>query len=153
MSTQNGEPLAFINDGVMQHMRVGGGAGIGVRHLARRNAEIVGILGAGGMARTYLEAFCVVRQIKRAKVFSPTPANRERFAQEMSRKLDVDVVAVASAREAARGVDIFATCTDSMSPTFAAECRCISAMASRSPTGSDCSTIPISLPRCAIRSC
>ena len=48
MSTRNGEPLAFINDGVLQHMRVGGGAGIGARHLARADARTVGILGSGG---------------------------------------------------------------------------------------------------------
>lgn len=121
LSTKNGEPLAFINDGVLQHMRVGGGAGIGARHLARRDASVVGILGSGGMARTFLEAFCVVRQIKRAKVFSPTPANRDRYADEMSRKLGIEVVSVASAREAVRGADILATCTDSMSPTFETE--------------------------------
>ena len=34
--------VAFINDGVLQHMRVGGGAGIGARHLARRDASVVG---------------------------------------------------------------------------------------------------------------
>jgi alanine dehydrogenase len=121
MSTQNGEPLAFINDGVLQHMRVGAGAGIGARHLARENASTVGILGSGGMARTFLEAFCVVRSIRRAKIFSPTATNRERYAQEMSRKLNIEVVPVASAREAVRGVDILATCTDSMTPTFEAD--------------------------------
>jgi alanine dehydrogenase len=121
LSTRNGEPLAFINDGVLQHMRVGGGAGIGARHLAREDASSVGILGSGGMARTYLEAFQVVRPIKRARVFSPTAANRKRFAAEMSAKLGIAVEAVATAREAARGVDILATCTDSMSPTFPAE--------------------------------
>jgi alanine dehydrogenase len=121
LSTRNGEPLAFINDGVLQHMRVGGGAGIGARHLARRDANTVGILGAGGMARTYLEAFCAVRPIKQAKVFSPTAANRERYAEEMSEKLGIEVAPVESAREAVRGVDILATCTDSMSPTFEAE--------------------------------
>jgi alanine dehydrogenase len=121
MSTQNGEPLAFINDGVLQHMRVGGGAGIGARHLARGNASTVGILGSGGMARTFLEAFCVVRPIRRAKVFSPTATNRERYAREMSRKLNIEVVPVASARETVSGVDILATCTDSMTPTFEAD--------------------------------
>ncbi|MCC6776496.1 MAG: ornithine cyclodeaminase family protein [Hyphomicrobiales bacterium] len=121
LSTRNGEPLAFINDGVLQHMRVGGGAGIGARHLARKDARTVGILGSGGMARTYLEAFRVVRPIERAKVYSPTLANRARFAGEMSRKLGIEVVAVPSAREAVRGVDILATCTSSMQPTFDAE--------------------------------
>lgn len=121
MSTKNGEPLAFINDGILQHMRVGGGGGIGARHLARKNASVVGILGSGGMARTYLEAFCVVRPIKQAKVFSPTAANRVRYAEEMSRKLGIEVMPVDSVREAVRGVDILATCTDSMTPTFEAK--------------------------------
>jgi len=118
LSTRNGEPLAFINDGVLQHMRVGGGAGIGAKHLAREDASTVGMIGSGGMARTFLEAFCVVRPIHRAKVFSPTKANRETFAQEMSRKLGIEVVPVSTAREAVEGVDIVSTCTDSMNPTF-----------------------------------
>lgn len=121
LSTRNGEPLAFINDGVLQHMRVGGGAGIGARHLARKDARSVGILGSGGMARAFLEAFCVVRPIATAKVYSPTPENRACYAEEMSRKLGIEVVAVASAREAVRDVDILATCTDSMTPTFDAD--------------------------------
>jgi alanine dehydrogenase len=101
-------------------MRVGG---VAVLAPASRppDASSVGILGSGGMARTCLEAFQVVRPIKRAKVFSPTPANRNRFAAEMSVKLDIAVEPVATAREAVRGVDILATCTDSMSPTFVSE--------------------------------
>jgi alanine dehydrogenase len=120
LSTRNGEPLAFINDGVLQHMRVGGGAGIGAKHLARKEAQTVGILGSGGMARTYLEGFQAVRPIGHVKVFSPTPANRIRFAEEMSETLGIPVEPVDTAREAVRGVDILATCTDSMSPTFEA---------------------------------
>ena len=54
-STRNGEPLAIINDGILQHMRVGGGAGLGVRYLSRPDAQTVGMIGSGGMARTYLE--------------------------------------------------------------------------------------------------
>ena len=81
-STRNGEPLAILNDGFIQHFRVGGGAGIGAKHLARADATSAGILGSGGMARTYLEAFCAVRPIRSAKVYSPTEANRHRFARE-----------------------------------------------------------------------
>ena len=120
-SSQNGEPLALINDGVLQHMRVGGGAGIGAKHLARANATSVGMLGSGGMARTFLEAFCAVRKITRCKVYSPTARNREAYAREMSEKLGIEVTPVDSAREAVRGVDILSTATDSMSPTFEAE--------------------------------
>ena len=38
-SVRNGEPLAIINDGLMQHMRVGGCAGLGTKYLARENAS------------------------------------------------------------------------------------------------------------------
>ncbi len=117
-SSKNGEPIAMINDGVLQHMRVGAGAGIGVKHLARKDASKVGMLGSGGMARTFLQAYCAVRPIKTCKVYSPTRRNRETYAREMSEKLGIEVVPVDSAREAVRGMDILSTATDSMTPTF-----------------------------------
>jgi len=120
-SSLNGEPLAILNDGYLQHMRVGGGAGIGVKYLARQNATRVGMLGSGGMARTYLDAFCQVRDIREVKVYSPNPINREAFAAEMSEQFGIVVRAVASAEEAAADVDILATCTSSMVPTIKAE--------------------------------
>ncbi|MBI5909615.1 MAG: ornithine cyclodeaminase family protein [Betaproteobacteria bacterium] len=120
-STRNGEPLAIINDGHIQHMRVGGGAGLGVKYLSRKDSHVVGMLGSGGMAQTFLEAYCAVRDIQKVKVFSLTPANRERYAETMKKRLGIDVVPVASAREAVRGVDILSCCTDSMSPVFDAD--------------------------------
>ncbi|HEY2534673.1 MAG TPA: hypothetical protein VGJ20_43330 [Xanthobacteraceae bacterium] len=121
VSTRNGEPLAFINDGVLQHMRVGGGAGIGVKYLARKDTHVVGMLGSGGMARTFLEAFKCVRDVRLCKVYSPNAAHREAFAAEMSRRLRLEVRAVDSARDAVRGVDLLSTCTDSMQPVYDAE--------------------------------
>ena len=121
ISTRNAEPLAFINDGVLQHMRVGGGAGIGVKYLAREDSHVVGMLGSGGMARTFLQAFASVRGIKLCKVYSPNPENRERFAEEMSKRLNMEVRAVDNPREALRGVDIVSSATDSMQPVYDAD--------------------------------
>ena len=118
VSTRNAEPLAFINDGVLQHMRVAGGAAIGAKYLARADSHVVGMLGSGGMARTYLEAFKCVRDIKLCKVFSPTAGNREAFAREMSQRLGIEVRAVRDPREAVRGADILSSCTDSMQPVY-----------------------------------
>lgn len=120
-SSDNGEPLAIINDGVLQHMRVGAGAGIGARLLAKEDASTVGMLGSGGMARTFLEAFCAVRPIRSCKVYSPTAKNREAYAREMAEKLGIEVLPVSSPREAVAGVDILSTATDSMAPTFDAQ--------------------------------
>lgn len=121
LSTRNAEPLAFINDGALQHMRVGGGAGIGAKHLAREDAHVVGMLGSGGMARTYLEAFAAVRDIQQCKVYSPNPDHREAYADEMSRKLGIEVIAVDSPKDAVKGVDILSSCTTSMKPVYDAD--------------------------------
>jgi alanine dehydrogenase len=113
-STRNGEPLAIINDGVIQHMRVGGCAGLGVKYLSREDSRVVGIFGAGGMARTYLLAFNEVRKISEVRVYSPTKKNRDTFAQEMSERLALKIMPVERPEEAVHGCDIVATCTDSI---------------------------------------
>ncbi|HKY07278.1 MAG TPA: ornithine cyclodeaminase family protein [Candidatus Binatia bacterium] len=113
-STRNGEPLAIINDGIIQHMRVGGCAGLGAKYLSREDSSVVGIFGSGGMARTYLLAFHEVRKIREVKVFSPTKKNRESYAHEMQEKLGVKITPVVRPEQAMRGCDIVATCTDSI---------------------------------------
>jgi len=113
-STRNGEPLAIINDGIIQHMRVGGCAGLGAKYLSREDSHIVGILGSGGMARTYLMAFNEVRKLREIRVYSPTKRNRITFANDMSQRLGLDVKPVERIQDAVRGCDIVATCTDSI---------------------------------------
>lgn len=117
-SAKTGEPVAMINDGVLQHVRVAGGAGLGVKHLSREDSSVVGMIGSGGMARTYLDSFLQSRAIKRVQVFSPNTENRDAYAQEMAEVHGIDVVPVDSAREAVRGVDIVSICTSSNEPVF-----------------------------------
>jgi len=117
-SVRNGEPLAMINDGILQHMRVGACAGLGAKYLARPDATVVGIFGSGGMARSYLEAFNEVRRLKRVKVYSPTRAHREAYAEEMGRKLGIAVEPVDRPEAAVRGAHIVAACTDSTRVVF-----------------------------------
>jgi len=121
VSTDNAEPLAFINDGSIQHMRVGGGAAIGVKYLSRPDSHVVGMYGSGGMARTFLEAFTCVRVIRKCKVYSPNRQNREKYAAEMSSRLKIEVIPVDTPREVAQGVDILTSCTDSMRPVYDAD--------------------------------
>ena len=108
----NGEPLAIMPDGIIQHMRVGGTAGLGAKYLANPDSSVAGIIGSGGMARTFLWAFKEVLPIETAKVFSPTEANRKSFAVEMTDKLGIDVIAVDNIEELIKGSDVVATCTD-----------------------------------------
>ena len=116
LSTRNGEPLALINEGHLQHMRVAAGAGIGVKYLARENSEVVGLYGSGGMASDFLRAAVCERPIRKVKVYSPTPANREAFAAEMRRELEIEIEVLDNPRDVTRGVDIVSACTHTLVP-------------------------------------
>jgi alanine dehydrogenase len=117
-STENGEPLAVMNDGYLQHMRVGATAGIAAKYLAREDADTVGMLGSGSMAWTHALAFAEARKIKRIQVFSPTKEHREAYAQHLSERLKIDVITVTSAEEAVKGALIVSACTDSIVPVI-----------------------------------
>jgi alanine dehydrogenase len=117
-SVETAEPLAIINDGILQHMRVGADGAIGVRHMARKDATVVGMLGSGGMARSHVESFLCVRPIRRLQVYSPTAANRERFAREMAGEHGIEVVSCGKPEEVYRGAHIVAALTDSTTPVL-----------------------------------
>jgi len=120
-SIENGEPLAFINDGVLQHMRVGGDGGIGVKYMANENAEVIGMLGSGGMARTHMQAFAHVRNIKKLQVFSPTKVNREKFGEEMRLRYNIEVKVCDKPEDIYKGAHIVAALTDSAVPVLNGE--------------------------------
>ena len=115
---QNGEPVAIVNDGVVQHMRVGADGGIGAKYMANEDAAVVGMLGSGGMARSHMEAFMCVRRIKKLQVFSPTQANREAFGREMAEKYGIEVKVCDRPEDAYQGADIVAGVTDSAVPVL-----------------------------------
>jgi alanine dehydrogenase len=119
--TSTGELLGLLNDGVIQHARVGATAGVACDHLANEDAETVGILGSGGMARSYLRAFDVVRDLTEVTVYSPNRDHCEQYAAEMERELGIDVRPVDGPATALDGVDIAATCTDTMEPVYRTE--------------------------------
>jgi ornithine cyclodeaminase/alanine dehydrogenase-like protein (mu-crystallin family) len=99
-------------------LRTAATSALGTDLLARGDAEEVGLLGSAGQARNHLAALCVVRKLKQVRVFSPTEANRERFAETMGPRLNVDIVPVSTAAEAIRGAHIVLTTTNSSVPVF-----------------------------------
>jgi len=117
-STDNGEPLAILPDGVMQRMRVGAANGLGVKYLARKDATTVGILGSGWQAGAQLMAVCAVRAIAAIRCFSPNRANRQAFSEQMSAVLGVDVIPVDQTEDAIAGADIVMCATNTLDNIF-----------------------------------
>lgn len=116
--TENAELVAIMNDGYVQHMRVGATAALGAKYLARPNASTAGILGSGGMARSFAQGFSAVRNITKYKVFSPNRSHLKTYCSEMSSKLQVEFVPMDTAEQVVKDADIVASCTDSMKPVI-----------------------------------
>jgi ornithine cyclodeaminase/alanine dehydrogenase-like protein (mu-crystallin family) len=121
-SVETGEPLAILNDGVLQHMRVGGDGAIGAKYLANPDAEVVGMLGSGGMARVHVEALMAVRRIRKLQVYSPTRENRERFGREIAARHGIDVRVCERPEDIYKGAHIVAALTDSALPVLDGTC-------------------------------
>jgi alanine dehydrogenase len=117
-STETGEPLAIFPDGVMQRIRVGATNALGIRYLARRDAKTVGILGSGWQAGTQLAGAAYVRVITAIRCFSPNPQNREAFSREMSGRLGIEVIPVATPEAAVAGADIVMCATNTVETVF-----------------------------------
>ena len=113
--------LSIMDDHYVSVLRVGATSGVAARHLARGDARVMGLVGSGEQARTQLLAACAVRPLEKVKVFSPTRANRERFAEEMTEQAGVEIVPVRSAEEAVRGSHMVTAATNTVDPVVRGE--------------------------------
>ncbi len=110
--------LAILDDHYQSPLRVAATSAVGAKYLARPDAGVLGMLGSGEQAKAQLLAMTAVRPIKEVRVYSPNPAHRRAFAETMTRRLDVEIRAVDSAREAVEGADIVNCATNSYTPCF-----------------------------------
>src|SRR6266851_8740924 len=117
-SSETGEPLAILPDGVMQRIRVGATNGLGVKYLARQDATSVAILGSGWQAGAQLMAVCAVRKIETIRCFSPNPDHCAAFATTMSTMLGIEIVTVSQPEDAIASADIVMCATNSVDNIF-----------------------------------
>lgn len=117
-STETGEPLAIFPDGYVQKLRVAGASAIAARYLARKDSKVMALLGSGWQASAHLVTLCMVRDLKKVKVYSPTPETRQRFVREMGGSVPAEVEEARSVEEAMEGADIITCATNSISALF-----------------------------------
>jgi alanine dehydrogenase len=114
----SGDLVAMIEADYMGQLRTGAASGVATKHLARRDASIAAIIGAGGQAKTQLEAIAAVRKLSSARIYSRNVEHRKQFAQEMSHRIGVPVEPANSSSEAVRGAHIICTATTASQPVL-----------------------------------
>ncbi|SFV09271.1 ornithine cyclodeaminase family protein [Pseudoduganella namucuonensis] len=95
---------ALIDGNRVTGLRTAATAAFAVDLLAPRRALRVGVIGAGFEARGALDCLNAVRELGAVRVFSPTPASRERYAAGF--RPGIDIAAVDSAEAAVRDADV-----------------------------------------------
>jgi ornithine cyclodeaminase/alanine dehydrogenase len=87
-------------------MRTAATSAVAVDALTPRTPLRVAVIGSGFEAANHVAAVASVREIAELAVFSPTEANRRRFAEEATATLGLDARAAPSAADALREADL-----------------------------------------------
>lgn len=117
--SESGKLAAIIEASHLGVMRTGAASGVATRCLAREDAAVVAMIGAGRQAVGQLEAVCAVRSIREVRVYSRSAERASGFCKALGGTLGTAIHPVASAAEAVRGADIVNVITKAATPVLA----------------------------------
>ena len=108
---RNGYPVAIMDSVEITRQRTAAATALAAKYLARVDASVITICGAGAQARQHWRAFARVFPLERGFVYNRDQTKRERFAAEMSAELGLPIDAAPELSAAAHASDIIVTCT------------------------------------------
>jgi alanine dehydrogenase len=107
---ETGEPLALMDGRLITELRTAAASAVATDLLARTDASVLTILGAGVQAGSHLAALRLVRGFRDVRVWSPRSGAAFAAAH--------GVTAAPSAEAAVRGADVIVTATSAMTPVL-----------------------------------
>lgn len=121
LAPATGRPLAVMDGTCLTALRTGAASGVATDLLARKDARVAAIFGAGAEGRTQLEAICQVRDIRKVWVYDIRPEVAERYVREMKGRggrVPKDIAVASSPAQAIQEADVICTATTSNVPVF-----------------------------------
>jgi ornithine cyclodeaminase/alanine dehydrogenase-like protein (mu-crystallin family) len=112
---EDGRPLGVVDGPTLTSLRTAAGAGLATRLLAREDARVMAMLGAGAMAFDQVQAVRAVRAIERVLVWSRTHERALRLAERVGGK------ALDDADQAVAQADVVTSATPARQPLFSPE--------------------------------
>jgi ornithine cyclodeaminase len=123
-----GTTTAILDASAVTEIRTAAVTALATRTLAREDASVLAILGAGVQGRAHLNAMPLVRRFSQVRIFSRTPEHARELAQtatdgpashaEAGPGGAPEVVVAGSAREAVSGADVIVAATSSRTPVI-----------------------------------
>lgn len=106
---ETGLPYSVMDCTWITAYRTGAASALAAKHLARPDSEVAGILACGVQGRTNLEALAALFPIKRVYAYDIVPEAQDRYVEEMSNKLGIEVIRVDEPRKAVVESDLVVT--------------------------------------------
>lgn len=116
LDIETGVPVALMDGIHITALRTGAGTGLATDLLAREDASVLTVFGAGVQARTQIEGVRAVRDIQEVRILdSGRGDSARRLAEELQ---GVTTTIMTDRRAAVRGADIIIAATSSKTPVF-----------------------------------
>ena len=111
INPQNGAFIAVMDGIYITAVRTGAASAVCAKVLARRDASVLGIIGAGVQGRMHLRAFQQVFQLKEVRIFDINEKAVEAYREEMTAELGLNILPKKSYQDVVDGADIVCTVT------------------------------------------
>jgi ornithine cyclodeaminase len=110
-----------LDNGYLTDVRTAAAGAVAARHLAREDARIAGVIGAGVQARLQMAALAKVLPIERVLVWARDGARGDACAEDLASRLGLDAIAVSSAERLVLEADVVVTTTPAREPLVVAD--------------------------------
>lgn len=117
---ETGMPAALIDAAALTAIRTAAASAAATDALARPEAAVLAILGAGVQARSHLRAMCAVRKPKEVRVWNHRVPSARTFADWARDRLDLTVTVAATVSDAVADADVICTVTAAREPLLPA---------------------------------
>ncbi len=118
-STENGEHLAVMNASYLTRLRTGAMTALATDSLARKDANILTVIGTGEMAFEQTIGVLAIRNINQLLLFNRTIEKAHQFSEKLKGfGVDIPIVIASSVNEAVSSADIVCCATKSNTPVF-----------------------------------
>ncbi len=111
----------LLDNGYLTDVRTAAAGGVAAKHLARKDAQVAAIFGAGMQARLQLEALRLVLSLRETRIWARNFAKAQRLAAEISDLHGINVRAVEDPRDAVTGAHVIVTTTPAEQPIISAD--------------------------------
>jgi ornithine cyclodeaminase/alanine dehydrogenase-like protein (mu-crystallin family) len=115
---ETGVPTAILDASAITMIRTAAVTAVATRLLARPDARVLAILGAGVQGRAHIEALAGACSFDEIRVYSPRAANVRSAAEWGATRVRVPVTVASSAEDAVRGADVVVSATSSREPVL-----------------------------------